>query len=250
MFSRERYFTKGHGVDDAACHRIIQKAIEIEGRLGNVSRIVFVAHGLQNDGWLERQYGYDGAKRLKKGGVKLPGSQVFAKFDSLKTYNSVSGEIVVTLGLESDDILKIDDAFEISAILALPWTENSVDKWAQITNAINIDNDQPANSFVNPDPIVIKALGHLSESINMSTGLRNSGDDHLAKTYLRALYKYKFDLNEDQIESYLIKNLDWSKEHSEHLLDIIRKINTGRSFHGGSKTGLKSYIDLWRKECQ
>jgi hypothetical protein len=56
-------------------------------------------------------------------------------------------------------------------------------------------------------------------------------------------------LQETEIESYLIKELNWTKEHSNDLLEIINKINTGRSFKGGEQTGLKYHIDRWKKEC-
>jgi len=248
MQNRQRFYTSAHGVDDNAVARIIQKAIDLENQLDNVSRIVFVAHGLQNSGWLERQYGTDGAKKLRKG-ARLPDSSVPAKFESVKTYRAVDNEILITLGLESDDILLLDDNFNIITIIALPWLQNSVDKWVRITNATNIDNNVQAVSFPNPPCVVIKALEDLTESINMSTGLLHSSDDQLAKTYLRTFNKYGIPLQEIEIESYLIKQLNWTKEHSNDLLDIINKINNGRSFQGGDKTGLHYHIKRWKKEC-
>jgi len=248
MQERQRFYTNAHGVDDNAVARIIQKAIDLENQLGNVSRIVFVAHGLQNDGWLERQYGRDGAKKLRTG-ARLPNSNVPAKFESLKTYRTTDNEILITLGLESDDILLLDDNYDINAIISLPWIQNSVDKWARITNATNIDDNVPATSFPDPPCVVIKALEDLTQSINMSTGLSHSSDDILAKTYLRTFVKYGVPLQEIEIESYLIKKLNWTKEHTNELLEIINKINSGRSFQGGDKTGLKYHIDRWREEC-
>ena len=84
----------------------------------------------------------------------------------------------------------------------------------------------------------------------MSTGISHSSDDKLAKTYLRALAKYGYLLNEIEIESYLIKQLGWTKDHANDLLEIINKINNGRSFQGGDKTELKRHINRWKEECE
>lgn len=248
MKDRNRFYISAHGVDDNALTRIIQKAIDLENQLNNVSRIVFVANGLQNDGWLERQFGSEGVKQLRKG-ARLPGSNVTAKFESLKTYSTVDNEILITMGLESEEILLLDDNYDINAMIALPWLQNSVDKWAKIVNAINIDNNVPADSFANPHCVVIKALEDLTESINMSTGLLHPSDDRLAKTYLRTFDKYGIPLQETEIESYLIKQLNWTKEHTNDLLEIINKINNRRGFQGGDKTGLQHLIRRWKEEC-
>jgi hypothetical protein len=248
MQVRLRFYTGAHGVNDDAVSRIITKAISLESVIENVSRIVFISHGLGNDGWLERQYGDDGVKKLRKG-AKLPGSRVNARFDSLKTYAPVNNEILITLGLGSDEILTLDDNYDTSAIISLPWMEDDVVKWSKITNAVNIDDNTNAISYDLPSCIVRKALEDLTDSINMTTGLSHSSDDNKAKTYLRALNHYDYTLDELQIEAYLINQLNWKKRHTDKLLEIVARLNTGRSFHGGDKTGYKNHIKIWKNEC-
>lgn len=249
MQERKRFYIDTHGIDNNAFARIIQKAIELENQLKNVSRIVFITHRLHNDGWLKRQFGNNITKSLIEG-TQLPNSNVIAKHESLNSYYKSDNEILITLGLKSDDILLLDDHYNINAVIALPSTKKSINKWTQITNATNIDTNMIATSFPNPPCVVIKALEELTKEINMSTGLSNSSDNKLAKTYLRTLVKYEIPLFEDIIESYLIKELNWTKRHSNELLEIINKINNDRSFHGGEKTGLKSNINRWKKECE
>jgi len=249
MHNRERYFIQTQGPNDAAFTLLIQKAIEIENRVGTIERIVFVAHGLNNSGWLERQYGRDGVTKLKKGS-QLPGSNVTAKFESLKNYDTVENEILITMGLRSDEILLLDDNLGIAAILALPWASDDVDKWSRICEATNVEVNVVAEPYDDPDCVITRALIDLTESINMTTGLSHSSDDNLAKTYLRALIKHNYTLPEPEIEAYLINNLDWMKENASQLLSIINRINNGRSFQGGDKTNLKYHIDRWRKECE
>lgn len=121
MFDRLRFYTSAHGNDDNALPKIIKKALELEKQLGNVNRIVFIAHGLQNDGWLRRLFGDEGVKKLLKGTKLSSKSTIIAKFESLKTFQSRGNEILITLGLESDNILRLDDNYDILAIFALPW---------------------------------------------------------------------------------------------------------------------------------
>ncbi|HET6990178.1 MAG TPA: hypothetical protein VFJ43_02595, partial [Bacteroidia bacterium] len=71
----------------------------------------------------------------------------------------------------------------------------------------------------------------------------------LAKTYLRALHKGRYRLDETEIEGYLISKLNWEKRYSDDIIEIVRKLNDGRSFKGGSTTGLSPYTNQWEREC-
>lgn len=247
MKNRLRFYVDIEGNDDIAVAEVIQKAIQLEHAVV-AQRIVFLAHTLQNDGWLERQYGSEGVKKLKKG-AKLNGSDCNAVFMSIKTYSGSKNDVVVTLGLDSDDILKIEDEHGINAIVALPWLRGGVDKWAKMSGAIELRTNLPIQDGVEIDCVVRKAFEDLTESINMSTGIHHHMDEERAKTYLRALNKYNYELSEEKIETLLVGELNWSKDHAEDVLEIIRKINSGKSFHGGAKTGLKGYITQWINEC-
>ena len=248
MHERERFYINAHGPDDAAVTTIIAKAIELSNTIPNTKRIVFLTNGLNNTQWLEKQYGHDNVKRLKEG-VRMQGTNAMGKFESLKTYDANDGDIVITFCLRSDDILLTDDEFGINAVLVIPWINEDIEKWTRITNAVHVQTNNPAQSYNQPPCEVRQALQDLSESINMTTGLSHSADDDLAKTYLRALAHYNYELDPLQIESYLIKDLNWFKEHADELLAIVNKINAGKSFQGGDKTGHKYHRDRWREAC-
>lgn len=247
MKNRLRFYIDIEGNDDSAVSEVIQKAIQLEHAVV-AKRIVFIAHTLQNDGWLERQFERDGVNKLKKG-ARLNGSDCNSVFMSLKNYSPSDNEIVITLGLDSDDILKIEDNYGIQALIAIPWLRGGVDKWAKMSGAIELRTNQALEAAERPDAVVCQAFENLSKSINMSTGIHHHMDEERAKTYLRALHKYEYHLNEEKIENLLVGELKWTKDHAEDVLEIIRKINNGKSFQGGAKTGLKSYITQWINEC-
>jgi len=248
MQQRERYYIPAHGPDKAAVTATIKKAIERSNALPDVGRIVFLTYDLKNTQWLEEQFGHDAAKKLKEGGT-FKSTAAIGKFDSVKTYKSKGNDIVIAFCLRSDNLLLVDDSYDISAMFVIPWINEDIEKWKRITNAINITDNVTSASYDQPPCEVRQALQNLTKTINTSTGITNPSDSDLAKTYLRALNKAGFALNALNIESYLIKDLNWSKVHSDELLEIINKINAGKSFQGGDKTGHKYHIDRWKKAC-
>jgi hypothetical protein len=249
MHPRERYYINAHGPDENAVSTIIAKAIQLSRTIPNVGRIVFLTNGFNNTQWLEKLFGYDTLKKLKKG-TKLPGTSAIGKFESLRTYSPQSNDIVVTFTLRSDDILLVDDDFGISSLLVIPWINEDIEKWTHITNAIHVQTNAAAQSYELPPCEVRQALQDLTHSINISTGLGNPSDDDLAKTYLRTLTHYKYRLDPFEMESYLIKDLNWWKRHCDELLEIVNKINAGKFFQGGDKTGHKYHNDRWKNACE
>ncbi len=249
MKKRFRYYFNADGLNDIAIESVINKAIEIAQQNLYNSRIVFIGDSPNNDGWVERKYSRAFTKKWKRG-TELPGTQIFAISNSRKNYNPSDGDIIISLGLLCNEILMIEDYDNIRAIIALPsFMTDNVNKWARITNAINIEDNIGADSIALPPCIVMEALKSLTNTINITNGISHSSDENLAKTYLRALTKYKIDLPEDEIESYLFKELNWKYQHTNDLLRLIKTINSGRWFQGGNKTGLKDYIKNWRVKC-
>ncbi len=248
MHKRERFYIPAHGPDENAVSSIFIKAVQLSRILPAAKRIVFLSNGLNNTQWLEKLFNYDAIRKLKIG-VKIHDTTVTGVFDSIKSYRPASGDIVIAFPLNSEELLKLEDEHDIIALLAIPWTNDRIEKWTRITNSINILDNIPAVSYDEPPCVVIKALLDLTTSINMSTGLGHPSDEEEAKTYIRALHgRYKLDALE--IESYLIKNMNWPKEFADELLEIINKINSGKAFHGGSKTGHKYHIDRWKNDCE
>jgi hypothetical protein len=252
MQKRLRFYTSIDGNNDEVFEKIIQKAIEIEKQYGNIDRIVFITPSLGTIGWLETYFSPQFRLNVKNAflkGVVIPKSNTKAYIETIKTYENTGEEIIITLGLSSDIILSLEENANIIAIMSLPPTCDCLDKWARITNAININDEIQAESFPNPECIVSIALDDLSYKLNLN-GLPNCYDDQIAKTYLRALQKCDCKLDEDIIESYLLKSLHWTKNHTDKIIKIVKSINSGKSFHGGDKTGLKRYVDRWKAKVK
>ncbi|MES2388951.1 MAG: hypothetical protein V4543_13190 [Bacteroidota bacterium] len=137
MEQKVRFYTSSFGIDNYAVSRVIDKAIQIEQQFNGINRIVFIAHTLDNDVWLESQFGRLGVKKLLKG-AKLPNSNATSYFHSKGTYRPRPNDIIITLGLDDKDVFKIDNGSpSAKAIIAYPGIENGINKWK--CNANNID---------------------------------------------------------------------------------------------------------------
>lgn len=252
MKDRKRYYTTLDNTDDNAIKVVITKAIEIAQINSNYCRIVFLIRTLKSYFWLEPMYSKDIIKKLKGNtDICLPNTTIPATLNCLKNYNPIEGDIVISLGLLSDEILLIEDNFEISAIIALPpsWTYVNIEKWTRITDSKNLNNDIEKQLYSCPPCLVVRALSSLSKTINMSTGIRNSSDNELAKTYIRALKKSNISLQPLEIEAYLFNKLNWEKKNIDDFIKLITIVNNGGWFKGGRKTGLSSYLKKWENEC-
>jgi len=179
-------------------------------------------------------------------GVKC--DEIFVILHSLKTVEDDLSEecVILAYGLTSSDLFKFENNQGVKAIIAHQWSKNEVEEWAKSIEAIEINSNLKATKTNLPDLVVQNAFIDLTDSINMSTGLGHPSDEELCKSFLRALKKYNHYLNEIEIRSFLISDLGWDSEYAEEVLKFVRKINQGKSFKGGAKTGLKKYIDKWK----
>ena len=247
METRQRYTTILHGVNDAGVKNIIKKALELANEFENVSRIVLVSYTLTNAEWIERIYGKGSLKNFIKG-VKFQGCKVPVKYESLNTYRHLPNEIIITLGLRSDDILKLDNNNKINSILSFPWILSELEKWSKITESVCIDNNLPTASYPNPDCIVRSALATLNEGI-LVTGLSHASDKECAQKHLEALKSENFNLDELEIESFLFKELNWKKEFIDEFIELVKRLNNGRILKKFAEDDLKALLDRWKNIC-
>jgi len=225
--------------------KIFQKALDVFDELTEVNEITVLIHTKNNTGYLERIFEGKNINPLFKGvavGGKYP-----VKIETTRTIDDSykKSRVLMCFGLKSDEISKYEDFRSVKAILAHQWVSPDVLDWAKSRRAINIDTGIAIEGHNSPNIIVQKALIELTNSINLVTGITHPMDNELCKTFLRALKKYNYDLNPIEIFSFLTVDMNWDSDHAKKVIVLVDKLNSGRSFVGGAKTGLKNYIKSW-----
>ena len=250
--SKQRFYIDTEGNDDEAYREAMQFACKLADKDKEITRVVILVHSKQNTDTFERLYGRDVEKKLFTG-TKFKDCKPLFKFETKKTYNDnyKPSEIVITCGLDAEDVLKIDDYYSVKVIIAVPWLRDRLQKWVQTWNPTELRGNQNAIvAFANPTCIVIKAMTDLTSEINMSTGIHHPGDEELTKTYILALHKYEPSLDANIVGSYLVRELGWDTIHVKDVEKLINTLNNGKNFHGGRRTGLQNYYKQWKAECK
>lgn len=250
--SKQRFFIATQGNDDEAYREAMYFACQLANEDPEIKRVILLTYTKQNTGWLDRLFDEATVKKLFSG-MKFKDCIPTFKIETLRTYNKGYSpeEVVITLGLDSEEVLKIDGYHSIKAIIAVPWLEDGLQKWVQTWNPKELrGNQQAVASYPAPSCIVKKALESLTGAINRSTGINHPMDEARAKTYIKALHKNEPVLNADIVGSYLVSKLGWETRHAKDVEKLINTLNTGKYFQGGEKTGLQLHYKRWKEECK
>lgn len=248
----KRYYIKTMGNDDDAYKEAISFACDYVSEQSEPFEIILYALSKSNVGWLTRIYD-DATVKLMFKGHRFSNCEAKIKIETPKTinkYHSTPKWIAITMGMKSDKVLELENIRGIDAIVAIPWLEDDLDKWTKHLGAIDLRGNSETIEVEEPNCIVKEALAELTDRINMSTGITHPNDERFAKTIVRTFKKYNIEVNSGQIEGYLINSLHWRASRSKKFADLIRKIETGKRFQGGDKTGLQYHLKRWKSNCK
>jgi hypothetical protein len=247
--TKHRFFNNNTGPIKENEIKAFQKALSICNSEKDVDSIILLIHTKNNTGYIERIFETRNIKKMFSG-IKIDPNYPPIRIETLKTFNDnyQSKYVVVTFGLRSEEIYKYEDFESVIGIVAHQWVEPDVKNWAKTYGAIDIDTNQEIEKTKKPDLVIQKAFQDLTNAINMSTGIVHSDDNNRCKTYIRALKKYNYDLNSQEIFSFLTAELNWDSDDANDVIKLIDKVNSGGYFQGGEKTGLKYYIKRWKEE--
>lgn len=247
---KQRFFIDTEGNDDKAYQEAMVHSCKLASAYPELKQVILLIPSKNNTGWFERLYGDEVVKKLHKG-TTFKDCPLLFKFESIKTTKGYFQEptIVITCGLDTDILEKIDDSFA-RVIIAIPWLKDNITKWVQRWNPTELRGKTNTTAPPeNPSCIVIKALQALTKEINMSTGIIHPNDEFLAKTYIRALHKYEHGLDSDAIMNFLVTNLNWETRFANDIKNLIDILNSGKSFKGDSLNDLDYYYNKWKEEC-
>lgn len=250
--AEQHFYIDTQGNDDEAYREAMQFACDLANNDNSIKKVVLLLATKNVTGWFDRIYGSDTVKKLFAG-THFKGCKPLFKFETVRTYsdNQDLSEIVITCGLDEDDIFKFEDYYSVKVIIAIPWLRAKIQKWARTFNPTDLRGQATAvAAYPEPSCIVQKALSDLTDSVNMSTGIHNPMDEDLAKTYILALHKYEKSLDKNVVGAYLITALGWDAEHAKDVEKLIETLDAGKHFKGGTRTGLQNQYKRWKAECE
>lgn len=248
---KQRYYIATQGNDDLAYKEAMQHACKLAKEDPQIKRIVLLISTKRNTGWFERIFNRDMIKKLFEG-YQFSDCVVPFKLETKITFGKYNSdhEIVITCGLDSNDILAIDGYDSIKVLISIPWLLSGLEKWVKTWDPMELRGKQNSlEVYPTPSCIVMKAFEELTGDINMATGISHPMDNKQAKTFILALHKYEPVLDSKVVGAYLVRNLNWETEEAKKVEDLIEILNAGKHFQGGERTGLKIYYARWEDEC-
>lgn len=252
---KKRFYTNCIGANAEIEMIALKKAVSLSKEIENIEQITILIHTKQNIYYIERTLGFDTIDSLFKGSKRAYSNGPILKIETLRTYPKSFGWkekniVLLSFGLDSKDLFKFDDDEGIKAIVAHQFMKDGVKEWAKAWNALELVGNIKATETDLPNEVVKEAFDELSVLINIQTGILNTIDNNFCKTFLKALYKYDYELDSTKIKSYLITKLGWKNKHADDVVKLIDKLNSGSYFQGGEKTGLKKHIKRWEKSVE
>lgn len=248
---KKRFYINTRGNDDEAYREAMQFACQLADNDPEIKRVVLLAHTKSNTGWLERLYDRETVKKLFNG-IKFKDCNPTFIIKTKKTYSDPHPpqDVVITMGLDTEDVMKVDDFYGVKAIIAIPWLPERLQEWVQTWAPMDIRTNEQPDTFPLPNPIVQEAMKELTSDVNMTTGIHHHSDEHQAKTYVRALHKYTDGLDGEVVAAYMVRELGWDTEHAKDVKKLIDTLNDGKYFKGGDKTYLKNHIKRWKEKLK
>lgn len=246
---KKRYFNENIGPIKENELLALKKALDLCDEIGDITQIVLLIHTRNNTGYLERIFETSNLKAFFRG-VKIDKKYPPLKIETIRTFNEdwQSKKIVVAFGLRSEELYKYNDYESIVGIIAHQWSKDSIKDWAKSWGAIDLKTNTKIQKTALPDKVIQRAFTDLTNSINMTTGITHPMDNEQCKTYIRALNKYNYEMNSNEIFSFLTTELGWETDNANEVIKLIDKVNSGGYFKGGAKTGLQHHIKRWKTE--
>ena len=94
------------------------------------------------------------------------------------------------------------------------------------------------------------ALKEMDVRMCGSKDFHHPDDENTCKTYIRVFHKYMHEVTSSQIEDILVTELNWTNSNAAQVGELLDRLKNGRTFRGGSKTGLAQYFKGWKNKLK
>jgi hypothetical protein len=163
------------------------------------------------------------AKALLKGQSVGVVKGVTMTLESVQTFRgSASHGLLVGAHISVKDMNKLDDSWNAQAIVYLPWNDAEGQEW-QATWRPETIGPNTQNLAASSLPMAVEeALGQLTQSINLGTGLTHPSDKKHAERVIARLRADGHSLEPAEVRRWAQRN-GWSSKAAADLESIVRK---------------------------
>ena len=242
--SRLAYHTGSLGPDQKALARgLIWLKGEAEKRGGEG---LIVVNGFDNLEGLTEIAGEGVVKALRKGGrVRIGAAMVRCVTErTMRTGDRAAAALILWPSPKLLD--RVDALLDVDAVCVVPWAEGEADPWIATWRALNLSDPQTPAPAIEASPLLEIALGTLTKSVNLGTGVGHPMDKDKAIATFTALRSVGETPGADELKAHLLR-LRWSPGSANEVVDIAQKIFQGRSVRGtGSGPSPERLLALWK----
>ncbi|SHJ10118.1 hypothetical protein SAMN02745146_2286 [Hymenobacter daecheongensis DSM 21074] len=252
--SKLRLYLNATGNDADAYKRAVAAALIIAKDNSDIKKIVLLTPKKEIYDLLVGVFTPNQIKSATKGGFKFNPSEPLIKTEALTTYrggNNLSSEVVITCGLDSDEIFLVEGYSSVVAIVAVSWVPHQLEKWVKTWDPRELRNNPlPVTPYPQPSCITKYALSDLNEFVAKDKSLRSHSNESVTVTYLMTLHKYDSPIDSDTAGAYLTSQFAWKTDRVKEAQEIINQLNAGGSPKGGKPEQMQKHYERWKKECE
>jgi hypothetical protein len=158
------------------------------------------------------------------------------------------GGPVLAVWPTAEIVATLDDDDRVSSLLVLTWLPAEIDGWRRARNAVDILTGTTSTAPITIDAVVAIAIQHLTDAVNLSSGLSHPMDKARAVDTFRLLRKAKYSWDSDEIRIWALGH-GWDNRGANELAGVAQRIGEGRAVQA-RPSGLRAdIVQMWRDEA-
>lgn len=220
----------------------VREAFRLCATLGVATLVIVVPFPLKEfeSCTLAPIFGPQLAKQLTKGPVAV--ERVTLRLTKQgRSYRCDPRSGVLMAYAEDPEVEAVEDEGEVEFLVVLPQTDQRVRRWRASRAPRELPGVPPATAPDSLDPVVSAALGVLTESVNLSSGLSHPNDKAKAKDIAGALREAGYEVPSGLVQTWAVGH-GWRSDAAAQLqliFDRTKKRPKDRWFRDDCVAGWK-----------
>ncbi len=133
----------------------------------------------------------------------------------------------------------------LDSIILIELSKGELNGWRERWG-IDIEKLEDYTDDYLPD-VIKKGLEELADTT--CKRISHPSSEQIAKTTVRAIYKYDSSISPDHIKRYLIADCGFPADHASKVANNLKTLQEGRRFIGGETKGLDEMHERWESKA-